>query len=229
MWRDPFQASSGPGAGGPRGVERLVGESEPMRDLKARIPRIAAAPFPLVIEGESGTGKELVARAIHEEGPRGRALFVPVNCAVLGDELCESELYGGRPGGAPLARQRPRAAERARQPDRHRTPLRPRRPRRPAVRLPEDRRGRAAPARLPAGAGTAVGVASSTNRIPRRRPRPRHRRRRLRRARSRRRSGPRTDRATTHASDRARRHHVQFPCRRGPVSASPARPRADTA
>ena len=94
MWRDPFQASSGPGAGGPRGVERLVGESEPMRDLKARIPRIAGAPFPLVIEGESGTGKELVARAIHEEGPRGRAVFVPVNCAVLGDELCESELFG---------------------------------------------------------------------------------------------------------------------------------------
>ena len=62
-------------------------------ELRAEIPRVAAAPFPLVIEGESGTGKELVARAIHER-PRGRAVFVPVNCAVLGDELFESELFG---------------------------------------------------------------------------------------------------------------------------------------
>ena len=64
-----------------------------MRDLKARMPRIAGAPFPVVIEGESGTVKGLIARAIHEEGPRGRAVFVPVNCAVLGDELFESELF----------------------------------------------------------------------------------------------------------------------------------------
>ena len=98
MWRDAYQPSSGRGAGGPRGVARLVGESEPMRDLKAKIPRVAAAPFPVVIEGESGTGKELIARAIHEEGPRSRAFFVPVNCAVLGDELFESELFGHAKG-----------------------------------------------------------------------------------------------------------------------------------
>ena len=94
MWRDAGRTSSGRAAGGPRGVARLVGESGPMRDLKAKIPRVAASPFPVVIEGESGTGKELIARAIHEEGPRGRAVFVPVNCAVLGDELFESELFG---------------------------------------------------------------------------------------------------------------------------------------
>ena len=47
----------------------------------------------MVIDGETGTGKELVARAIHEEGPGARAVFVPVNCAVLGDEL-KSELLG---------------------------------------------------------------------------------------------------------------------------------------
>ena len=94
MWRDGFPPASGRAGGGPRGVARLVGESEPMRDLKARIPRVAASPFPVVIEGESGTGKELIARAIHEEGPRAHAVFVPVNCAVLGDELFESELFG---------------------------------------------------------------------------------------------------------------------------------------
>ena len=54
MWRDAFQPSSGRGAGEPRGVARLVGESGPMRDLKAKIPRVAASPFPVVIEGESG-------------------------------------------------------------------------------------------------------------------------------------------------------------------------------
>ena len=89
MWRD-----AGRGRDGPRGVARLVGESLPMRELKALIPRVATSPFPVVIEGESGTGKELIARAIHEEGPRRGAVFVPVNCAVLGDELFESELFG---------------------------------------------------------------------------------------------------------------------------------------
>ena len=69
-----------------------------MRELKAKISRVAASPFPVVIEGESGTGKELIARAIHGEGPRGRAVFVPVNCAVLGDELFESGLFGHTKG-----------------------------------------------------------------------------------------------------------------------------------
>ncbi len=93
MWRGGEQ-----GGGAPRGVARLVGESGPMRELKALIPRVAASPFPVVIEGESGTGKELIARAIHEEGPRRGAVFVPVNCAVLGDELFESELFGHAKG-----------------------------------------------------------------------------------------------------------------------------------
>ena len=93
MWRDANRPASGRG-GGERGVARLVGESEPMRELKTRNPRVAAAPFPVVIDGETGTGKELVARAIHEEGPRAWAVFVPVNCAALGDELFESELFG---------------------------------------------------------------------------------------------------------------------------------------
>ena len=96
MWRDAHQP--GRGGGVPRGVARLVGDSPPMRDLKEKIPRVAAAPFPVVIEGESGTGKELIARAIHEEGPRRAAAFVPVNCAVLGDELFESELFGHAKG-----------------------------------------------------------------------------------------------------------------------------------
>ena len=95
-WRDAYR--SGRGGGEPRGGARLVGDSPPMRELKEKIPRVAAAPFPVVIEGESGTGKELIARAIHEEGPRRAAAFVPVNCAVLGDELFESELFAHAKG-----------------------------------------------------------------------------------------------------------------------------------
>ncbi len=94
MWRDAYQSGRA-GGGEPRGVARLVGESPPMRDLKEKIPRVAGAPFPVVIEGESGTGKELIARAIHEEGPRRAAAFVAVNCAVLGDELFESGAVRG--------------------------------------------------------------------------------------------------------------------------------------
>lgn len=52
MWRD-----AGRGREGPRGAARLVGDSPPMRELKALIPRVATSPFPVVIEGESGTGK----------------------------------------------------------------------------------------------------------------------------------------------------------------------------
>ena len=97
-WRDACQPAPGRAADRSRGVARLVGDSRPMRELKARIRRLAASPFPVVIHGESGTGKELIARAIHEEGPRGHAVFVPVNCAVLGDELFESELFGHAKG-----------------------------------------------------------------------------------------------------------------------------------
>ena len=52
MWRE-----AGRGRDGPRGVARLVRESGPMRELKAKIPRVATWPFPAVIEGESGTGR----------------------------------------------------------------------------------------------------------------------------------------------------------------------------
>ena len=69
-----------------------------MVDPRADLFDFTRAPTPVVIEGESGTGKELIARAIHEEGPRPAAAFVPVKCAVLGDELFESELFGHAKG-----------------------------------------------------------------------------------------------------------------------------------
>jgi len=78
--------------------QRLLGESAPMQELRAMIARVARSQAPVHICGESGTGKELVARLIHESGPRKDAPFVPVNCGAIPTELFESELFGHRKG-----------------------------------------------------------------------------------------------------------------------------------
>jgi two-component system response regulator AtoC len=75
-------------------VPELVGTSQPIADVRRAIARAARAPFAVLIEGESGTGKELVARAIHQLGPRRARRFCDVNCAALPDDLFESELFG---------------------------------------------------------------------------------------------------------------------------------------
>jgi two-component system response regulator PilR (NtrC family) len=84
-----------------RGTEdgrRLLGDSEPMQRLRHMISRVARSQAPVHITGESGTGKELVARLIHESGPRKDAPFVPVSCGAIPSELMESELFGHRRG-----------------------------------------------------------------------------------------------------------------------------------
>ncbi|MDZ4254235.1 MAG: sigma-54 dependent transcriptional regulator [Sulfuritalea sp.] len=79
-------------------VEGMVGNSAAIRDVCARIKRIAPTPSTVLIHGESGTGKELAARALHRMSPRGRGKdagpFVPINCAAIAEELIESELFG---------------------------------------------------------------------------------------------------------------------------------------
>lgn len=76
----------------------LIGHGPAMRALFARMERYAPSPAPVLLTGESGAGKELVARALHERGPRRRGPFVPVNCAALSYELIESELFGHEKG-----------------------------------------------------------------------------------------------------------------------------------
>ncbi len=76
----------------------LVGASPGMKLLYERIEMAAASSGNLLIVGESGTGKELVARAIHESGPRKGKPFVALNCAALPKDLIESELFGYKKG-----------------------------------------------------------------------------------------------------------------------------------
>jgi two-component system, NtrC family, response regulator AtoC len=96
------------------GVDRIIGESPPMLELKQRIQQLLAmeerlqegAPPSVLILGETGTGKELVARAIHFDGPRRARAFVEVNCAALPEHLVESELFGHERGAFTDARER---------------------------------------------------------------------------------------------------------------------------
>ncbi len=77
---------------------RLLGDSPPMRTLRSQIAKLARSQAPVYISGESGSGKELVAKLIHEQGPRGEKPFVPVNCGAIPSDLMESEFFGHRKG-----------------------------------------------------------------------------------------------------------------------------------
>ncbi len=76
----------------------LLGESPALYKLRGLIARVARSQAPVLIRGESGTGKELVARLIHDSGPRAPGPFIPVNCGAIPAELVESELFGHRKG-----------------------------------------------------------------------------------------------------------------------------------
>ncbi len=77
---------------------RLLGDSPPMKALRKQILKLARSQAPVYISGESGSGKELVARLIHEQGPRCEQPFVPVNCGAIPTELMESEFFGHKKG-----------------------------------------------------------------------------------------------------------------------------------
>jgi two-component system, NtrC family, response regulator PilR len=77
---------------------RLLGSSSAMQHMREMIGRVARSQAPVHIYGESGTGKELVAKLIHESGPRRDGPFVPVNCGAIPTELMESEFFGHKRG-----------------------------------------------------------------------------------------------------------------------------------
>lgn len=76
----------------------LTGRSLAMAKVYAAIARIARHKTNVLVLGESGSGKELIARALHTTGPRRNQLFVPLNCATLGREILENELFGHERG-----------------------------------------------------------------------------------------------------------------------------------
>ncbi|HEX3356055.1 MAG TPA: sigma-54 dependent transcriptional regulator [Tepidisphaeraceae bacterium] len=76
------------------GLGQIVGQSQQMKDVFARIQRAAPVDSTVLILGESGTGKELVAQALHHNSLRTKGPFVAVNCAAVPATLVESELFG---------------------------------------------------------------------------------------------------------------------------------------
>jgi len=77
---------------------QIVGASEGLSKIMARVERVAPVPRPVLILGERGTGKELIARAVHHLSPRSDRPFVTINCAAVPETLLESELFGHEEG-----------------------------------------------------------------------------------------------------------------------------------
>jgi DNA-binding NtrC family response regulator len=82
----------------PTVFEGMVGGSARMREVFARIERVAPTGAPVLIVGESGTGKELVARGLHNKSRRSQGPFVPIHTGAIPKELVASELFGHEKG-----------------------------------------------------------------------------------------------------------------------------------
>ena len=88
------------------GFMGIVGNSAAIRRVLDSIEKISRYKTNVLVLGESGTGKEIVARALHARGPRRQHLFVPLNCATLGREILENELFGHEKGAFTGANER---------------------------------------------------------------------------------------------------------------------------
>ncbi len=80
------------------GFENIIGRSNALLSVLDIAARAARSSSTVLIEGETGTGKELLARAIHFNSPRNKALFLALNCGAIPRDLLESELFGHRKG-----------------------------------------------------------------------------------------------------------------------------------
>jgi transcriptional regulator of aroF, aroG, tyrA and aromatic amino acid transport len=75
-------------------IDSMIAKSQKMKTITQQTKRFALLDLPVLIRGETGTGKELLARALHEFGPRAKQPFLAINCAALPENLLESELFG---------------------------------------------------------------------------------------------------------------------------------------
>jgi len=80
------------------GLNRLIGESESLKKVKANVIAYSATDLPLLIVGETGVGKDIIARAVHEESSRKSEPFLAINCGAITESLLQSELFGHLPG-----------------------------------------------------------------------------------------------------------------------------------
>jgi len=76
----------------------LLGNSAQIQTLRNQARKLARSQAPVFIQGESGSGKELVARTIHQQGPRCDGPFIAVNCGAIPSELMENEFFGHKKG-----------------------------------------------------------------------------------------------------------------------------------
>ncbi|WP_339434053.1 MULTISPECIES: sigma-54-dependent transcriptional regulator [unclassified Pseudomonas] len=76
----------------------LLGVSRGLQTLRRQVLDLAALPVNVLIRGETGSGKELVARCLHDFGPRADKPFVALNCAAIPEQLFEAELFGHESG-----------------------------------------------------------------------------------------------------------------------------------
>jgi DNA-binding NtrC family response regulator len=103
---DPVSAGSAPADVPSLDHLGLTGKSMALGRVFASISRISRYKANVLLLGESGTGKELIARALHTMGQRRNHLFVPLNCATLGREILENELFGHERGAFTGANER---------------------------------------------------------------------------------------------------------------------------
>jgi len=76
----------------------LLGLSPAMHSLRSKVLDLASLPVNVLLRGETGSGKEMVARCLHDFGPRAKKPFVAVNCAAIPEQLFEAELFGHESG-----------------------------------------------------------------------------------------------------------------------------------
>ncbi len=78
--------------------QKMIGESEPIRQIRDMIAKVAPTDSRVLIMGPNGSGKELVARSLYEQSERSSMPYIEVNCAAIPSELIESELFGHEKG-----------------------------------------------------------------------------------------------------------------------------------